>query len=203
MLTLLDAGAGMTVEIYSTHLYNGGDIIPSKGFASVFGVVDVTDDEKLSIRAEQLAEFTQFFNLTHDIHNVALFVGDLNLSALDPASHDVLTNSLASVGLKDAWPAKVTKPDGSAAEGFTNGDPNSVCNSPTGDLFCVDDNSTVAGGSRIDYIFVTEPTSEQFYNLDLTRIRRRSFPRANPTKGQFFLSDHLGLDMTLIVSPKF
>jgi hypothetical protein len=97
----------------------------------------------------------------------------------------------------------VTKPDGSAAEGFTNGDPNSVCHSPTGDLFCVDDNSTVAGGSRIDYIFVTEPTSEQFYNLDLTRIRRRSFPRANPTKGQFFLSDHLGLDMTLIVSPKF
>jgi exonuclease III len=58
-------------------------------------------------------------------------------------------------------------------------------------------------GERIDYIFIERPTELHSFMLDVSRIRRRAFKRSGiHTEPQFFLSDHLGLEVSLFVSPK-
>jgi hypothetical protein len=64
-------------------------------------------------------------------------------------------------------------------------------------------------GYRLDYIFIERPTNQHAVDVDLGRIRRRPFwrggqhPRSSfRTNGTpNFLSDHLGLEVTLLVSP--
>lgn len=60
-----------------------------------------------------------------------------------------------------------------------------------------------ATGDRIDYIVIELPTELHSFMLDVSRIRRRAFKRSGiHTEPQFFLSDHLGLEVSLFVSPK-
>jgi endonuclease/exonuclease/phosphatase family metal-dependent hydrolase len=60
-------------------------------------------------------------------------------------------------------------------------------------------------GGRIDYLFVERYIPQHTFYLDISRIRRRLFKRAIPAsarEGMDYLSDHLGLDVTFIVSPR-
>jgi hypothetical protein len=66
------------------------------------------------------------------------------------------------------------------------------------DMFCRED-SYQSGGSRIDFIFVEVPQPQHTMNLDVSRIRRRQFKRVNPGQTAY-LSDHLGLELTLYTS---
>jgi exonuclease III len=59
-----------------------------------------------------------------------------------------------------------------------------------------------ATGNRIDYILIERPTELHSFMLDVSRVRRRAFKRTGShTEPQFFLSDHLGLEVSLFVSP--
>ena len=76
------------------------------------------------------------------------------------------------------------------------------------DFFCND--LQPADRGRIDYIFVERPRAEHSFNLDLARVRRRTFGRsdvrvaAQPEENdrEYYLSDHLGLDTVLIASAR-
>lgn len=60
-------------------------------------------------------------------------------------------------------------------------------------------------GGRIDYIFVERYIPQHTFYLDISRIRRRLFERTIPVgarEGMDYLSDHLGLDVTFIASPR-
>jgi hypothetical protein len=60
---------------------------------------------------------------------------------------------------------------------------------------------TADTGGRIDYLFVQRPLPEHTFRLDVSRIRRRPFQRPlGPGDSQPFLSDHLGLEVTLFIS---
>jgi exonuclease III len=75
----------------------------------------------------------------------------------------------------------------------------------TNDYYCQEQTwyQPDATGNRIDYIFIERPTAAHVFMLDVSRIRRRAFKRSGShTQPQFFLSDHLGLEVTLYASPK-
>jgi exonuclease III len=77
--------------------------------------------------------------------------------------------------------------------------------SPNANDFYCDEHAKYAEnatGDRIDYIFIERPTELHSFMLDVCRIRRRPFKRAGThTEPQFFLSDHIGLEVSLFVSP--
>jgi hypothetical protein len=76
---------------------------------------------------------------------------------------------------------------------------NSMCDISKDNTYCRDLNGKPSG-ECIDYIFIERPSRDHSFNLDISRLRRRLFPRDQPTEGQYFLSDHLGLDVTLVAS---
>jgi hypothetical protein len=63
------------------------------------------------------------------------------------------------------------------------------------------------GVGRYDDVFVARPTPEQRLRLEAARPLRRPFPLfpddpQGSLDGERFLSDHLGLDLTLFCSPR-
>lgn len=52
---------------------------------------------------------------------------------------------------------------------------------------------------RIDFVFAELPRDSHSFDLDITRMRRRPFRRNGETMA--YMSDHLGLEMTLLASP--
>ncbi len=234
--TLIDVGVGF-VELYSTHLYNGGDM--PGWLSSIFGG-EPTDQEKSEIRAAQLTELAKFVADKHVASNVAMIVGDFNIPAAEMAGliNSLNPNSLNSITglIFDDWydldmfaeiyPRKPPSgpgphpesghtnrgektptfdsicsvfPQGKAAPPFGSQMANLVA---PGDFFC---DETIAPdpdptGKRIDYILVQRPIADHPFNLDVSRIRRRAFKRDGKSEPEFFMSDHLGLEVTLFAS---
>ncbi len=70
--------------------------------------------------------------------------------------------------------------------------------------YCDDDQpppDPLQGDGRIDYVFVERPLATHTFTLDMSRMRRRPFERTKPSAAARFLSDHIGLDMSLLISP--
>lgn len=228
LMTRIDAGVG-TIELYTTHLYSGGDMLSW----DIIGVPGET--EKMNVRLEQVKNFVSFFQEHHDPRNVAMFTGDFNIEAGTPG-YDGLVALLTNIPLPqgsttsftDCWLYGVSDPAADHRAGTSrNGDDDDpkrekdfsqVCHVPNApvpqpptvmplDIYC-DDRQPAARG-RIDYIFVEIPRDTHTFNLDLTRIRRRTFRRRDDdiskqdeeNEREYYLSDHLGLDMVLIASP--
>ena len=60
------------------------------------------------------------------------------------------------------------------------------------------------GSKRIDYIFISNPSNHHSFNLDFTRPRRTRYlrkPDAPDREKIDMISDHLGISMTLTLSP--
>jgi hypothetical protein len=158
-----------------------------------------------------------FYRAHHRHQNVAIFCGDLNIDGSDSAHFNVLKNLLASINMKDVW-ADGPFPNNLAGgqtsrndDDDTKPDERDFANICTGLAVNVDycDDARPPNHppppdavGRFDYLFVENPQPSHNYNLDLTRIRRRQFRWSRPADGQFFLSDHLGLETTLLLSRK-
>jgi len=162
--------------------------------------------------------------------NPTMLVGDLNIDDSTDKFATMLTR-LGSVGLQDAWFSY------GGIEGPTEIGPNTLvdvddlkgCHDHTTDDACddyaVDDaEKTTRGGryshtdeaNRIDFVFVESPHRRHGINLDISRIRRRAFPRTQTGFGpgdeegfdfdgrdfMHYLSDHMGLSFRTVVSPK-
>jgi exonuclease III len=75
-LTLVHLEGIGTLEVYSTHLYSGGDMIEE-----LFGKeVKPTSLEKAQVREAQIAELARFIQAHHDPGRVAIVVGDFNVA---------------------------------------------------------------------------------------------------------------------------
>ena len=157
--------------------------------------------------------------------NVAIVCGDFNIDGSNQEHFEQVRAKFAAVSMRDAWaespagtpraapPFGNERAGGQTARNDDGDSPNEsdfdkVC-IPLGgnhrDLYCDDTKPTASPSEfvgRFDYIWVEDPQPAHSYILDLARVRRRGFQRAVATDNQRFLSDHLGLETTLIVSPK-
>ena len=144
-----------------------------------------------------------------------MICGDFNIDGADLGHFGQLKNRLAAIEMKDAWA------DGPFINNLVGGQTarnddddtkpqernfDNICTAfgQNGD-YCDDSRNPnhpppLDCVGRFDYIFVEEPHPHHKCNLDLSRVRRRQFRRSQDSEGQFFLSDHLGLEATLIVS---
>lgn len=204
--TLLELGQGWRVELYSTHLFNGGGILefdPADPYeATLAGLFPkLTPEERLAIQLQQVDEVIAYIAQTHKAEHVAMLVGDFNVNANDAAQYAELVKRVSSVELVDLWPywhqqaaptLKKPKPRGDTTH------PDEVCDPPNG-AFCGEPGQP-KNSERIDFIFVQRPKPTHPFVLDITRVRRRPFPRGGSASSH--LSDHLGLDIKLIASPR-
>jgi len=230
-LTLVDIGYGF-IELYSTHLYSGGDM---PDFCNRI-VREPSDNEKSDVRAVQVEELAQFIKATHKPWNVAVIMGDFNIREADHRKELYNTlNKFEEMKFDDWYSLEVfskiyldTNDNLIADPGQTNidldNDPGRSCDSicqiysnlypdeftnnqeklPQGsDYYCVETKTSSGDGSRYDYIFVQRPVTSHTFNLDVSRIRRRAFKRPVNHGGTInYMSDHLGLEVTLFVSPR-
>ncbi|RMF79997.1 MAG: hypothetical protein D6737_09620, partial [Chloroflexi bacterium] len=178
------------LEIYSTHLLNGGGLIGKPSLK-----------QRIKHQLHQVKEIVEFYLQTHNPANIALIVGDFNIDAHDviringktPYQH--LMALMQQINMQDVWqerngtPGYTTEPNGRLHE---------ICaddGKATG--HCDDFHTNTDLGSRIDYIFAQCPHPEHGVMMDITRPRRRAFPRASSAPGYDriqYLSDHLGLE---------
>lgn len=124
-------------------------------------------------------------------------------------AHQILTDLMAAVGLSDLWGARNGTP-GYTSKMTTPPFPDRIC-APAADddRFCddaIEDDLVIDGkpGSRIDYLFVSQPSDRQSFRIDFTRPRRVRLERDDDAPGKdeiAFLSDHLGLATTLRFVP--
>jgi hypothetical protein len=219
LLTKLAVGEG-NIELFSTHLFSG----------------DVSSEaDRAKVRAAELREFVEFFKASHDPRNVAIFCGDLNINAgtedyrgLRGELEGIRLPDGTTTGFDDFWlygisdpaadPLGGTNRDGDGHDPGREKDFSNVCRPGAApgwaagdvprDFFCDDRFRSDRG--RIDFIFVEQPQPGHTINLDLARIRRRTFGRpdsavfaqAREDDREYFLSDHLALDTLLIASPR-
>ncbi len=125
----------------------------------------------------------------------------------------LLSDVLTLLGFKDLWKLRNGTPG--YTSDLTNQGVSDVIARPATDdaTLCEDTIDTAAlrglhnKPSAIDHIFVT-PTSDMLpFTIDFTRPRRPRTPRApgSPQYGEgglTFMSDHLGIETTIIIAPK-
>jgi len=198
LLTEIDLGPGH-LDLYTTHLISGGGV-PETIRASMSGFPLRPLRE---IRARQIRELAEFIARTHKPENPALVLGDFNVHAKpgDAATeYQGLLKAMYALGLQDAWLGRGS-PWGDSYE------PASACerdatSGPAG--LCVDypeDRGPAEESNRFDYVFLEFPSPHHAFQLDIGRIRRASFWRGGDEPPPY-LSDHLGLDFTLVASPR-
>lgn len=228
--TLVDVGFGF-IELYSTHLYSGGDMPDELCF--FFGGPP-EEEEKRNVRKAQIDELAQFVARTHDPRNVAIIAGDFNVGILERAG---LLERLGWVDglIFDDWYSlpvftevyPKAYPDGSPCDPAQLGHTSRDGENDTFDAHCkysdkleapvhsqhdyycderippdVEPNGNVKG-ERLDLILIQRPVMSHTFNLDVSRIRRRAFKRfGEHPQSRSFMSDHLGLEVSLFISPR-
>ncbi len=219
LLTEIDIGFGF-IEVYSTHLMFGGGL-PGALETAVNTLTPAGDhvspansEERFAIELRQIDELVQFYIDNHQPQNIAIICGDFNIDGSDPFKFAEIKKRLGAIFMNDSWAegpfanailggqtCRNDDGDGTREEDFTH-----ICvplAATVSDLFC-DDSFTTRSTSefvgRFDYLFVENPKVTHSFNLDLTRVRRRGFRRSRVTDDQEFLSDHLGLEVTLVAS---
>jgi hypothetical protein len=213
LLSEIDLGLERgNLEVYSTHLFSGNDMpvhlpdIDQLGLDSELSV-----EERLRVQFKQVNELANFVKENHQRRNVALVVGDFNIDAYDrtrikidglsgtPVTH--LSRKMRAIGMGDLWDARngtlmyTSRLDVEGAK---------ICDDQNGGRYCDDLREPRAKTTRIDYIFAERQMPEHGFILDFTRPRRVPFRRALNTEDRnkiAFLSDHVGLEVTLIATP--
>jgi hypothetical protein len=194
LLAEVDVGAAANLEIYSTHLIAGGDLLLPRERGHRSAVSD--------FRQAQAHEMLDFVRRTHVAGNATLVVGDYNIDALHPSpAYAELTAAMADAGFEDLWLDHGTGP------GFTS-DARALraaiaVPDPDAPDLCRDDvepPDAAAEAKRIDFAWLRRPGPEDGISVDVRAMRRACFPREPGVAGYDelpFLSDHLGLHLEL------
>jgi endonuclease/exonuclease/phosphatase family metal-dependent hydrolase len=173
---------GINLEIYSTHLLFGGDLVPRRGAAKVAAPYDV--------RFAQVDELLAFVAEQHRPGNVAVVCGDFNIGASDRRLADDpermgrrLAERLDGAGFDDVW----------ALYGL-------------GEAKTCDMRVPDREGARIDYFYLGRPGSmgtEGVATVRVVTMRQGEIPRA-PDSPDFdkmpVLSDHAALELELEIT---
>lgn len=220
----IDVGVGV-IDLFTTHLFAGGGLPWSSG--DLLGIEwGSTEAERMAVRFAQLRELLSFVNAHRHPDHVTVVAGDFNISA-NSSYYEQLCEEMAAHDLYDAWPVK-----GGAigATTFSVDDYgwSDVCRFTPGEdgpsYRCADYETDAPEPERddrhrIDYLFVEEPRADHAFDLDLTRIRRLSgwrgsggdqtagdpdafFRDLEEKENPKYLSDHFGLDVQFIASPR-
>lgn len=222
LLAVFDVGLGR-LEVFSTHLISGGDlankawewILEKVTSMSAEAYAASIQDHVLETKMAQIDDLLQFYHERHNPENMAIIVGDFNLDAHNPKEYGMLIQKMYGEGFKllDSWPyhrrrppagqpnvndAEKIKKSVAAPRGASHSDYKhyEVCSNDKGP-YC--DDSVQLGGGRIDFMFIERPQYKHSYTFDFTRVQRRPFFRNGVPS---YLSDHLGLDVTFLVSPR-
>jgi hypothetical protein len=223
--TSIDLGASR-IELFSLHTLSGGQVDLVDGDKTP----EQKESDFHQIKMAQVAQVLQHIAAVRpgmSPSTVCVIVGDLNIDFLAAPHHVGETGAEAGVGsafyedlrvtmdaagFTDAWPmwnepaaeratasgeANVKHTDISCALMSLPNDPAAICdpkNSQHG-------SAEFGRGSGFDYIFVDKALPAQGFRVDLSRVLRRPFPLQPAEEGMEFLSDHMGLEITLVVSP--
>lgn len=222
MLNVIDLGFGK-LEVYQTHFYYGGDLpevrIPGVDVPILY---EPTLDERRHVRREELRELADFYQRHHQPENVAVITGDFNMNGANVLDYADIRRTMDSLNMRDLWTWDVYRhpPNKGYTCRFTDGDSERwerdfsrisrlIPEEPDGRnplaYYCDDLASQAApraGVGRYDYVFVENPTPAHQYTLEVSRPVRRPFPRSRPSDNESYLSDHLGLDIVLYLSPR-
>ncbi len=192
LLAQVDVGLEADLEIYSTHLIAGGDLLLPRERGHRSAVAD--------FRQAQAHELLDFVRRTHQRGNAVLLVGDFNIDALDPSpAYADLAAAMDDAGYDDVWAAHGEGPGPtcdlrSLAPGRAAPDPEDPDLCLDGDL-----DGEPAGG-RIDHAWLRRPREGDGVAVEVRAVRRAAFPRDPGAEGHEqlgFLSDHLGLHLEL------
>jgi hypothetical protein len=207
MLNEIDLGFGK-IEFFQTHFFYGGGL-PL--------VDDPTPQERMAVWRDELRQLAEFYRDHHRAGNVAVITGDFNLSGANLQEYVEVRRVMDSLGLRDLWAWDVygNEPSEGITSRFTDGDEAGWVRDFDGQCFYTpsradpqscDDHAAMpaaprAGVGRYDFVFMQMPAPDQTVRVEVSRSVRRPFKRAQPTEGEAFLSDHMGMDLTLFVSP--
>lgn len=207
LLNVIDLGVGQ-LELFQTHLYYGGGI-PLMS--------EPSEDDRIKVWRAELAQLAEFYRRHHRPQNVAMITGDFNMSGANMHHYAEMRRVMDGLNLHDLWAWDIygRHPSEGHTCRFTDGDQkswvrdfNAVCAPPDATRpppYCDDYQSHPApprGVGRYDYVFAERPTAAHRCTLEVSRLLRRTFPRHRTTDGEGFLSDHLGLDLTLWLGPR-
>lgn len=203
MLVSLDLGPDRPgLDVFSTHLISGGDLLPIPGAAD--------RNRHHRDRMAQVDELLEFIGANRDPANAAALVGDFNVPATDRTWTDPsfeyleLAAKLKPLGFCDVW----------ATQGVGNGptglfrqiadlqpdpeEPDRIADVETTPA------AAVARGERIDYVWLAQPSAgSPVASGDVAvadRPRRWAFPRPLRNGCASFLSDHLALSVDLHIA---
>ena len=205
LLVEVDLGLAANLEVFSTHLFDGGDLLRSRARHR--------SPEIPEIRHAQVQQLLGFVDAVHRPENVALGVGDFNVDAegrgADPEAPSGegadaaarLAEVMGDAGFDDAWPMVGTGPGWTCdlrqapADRFpADAEQPEMCAEPApparpGDPL-----------SRIDHAYLQRPMPSHRIDVQLRAFRRRAFPRAEGAPASNVmrtLSDHAGLHLEL------
>ncbi len=205
LLVEVDVGLAANLEVYSTHLIWGGDLLVPRERHHRSAVAD--------FRQAQAHELLDFVRRTHRPGNATLIVGDFNIDALHPSpAYTDLTGAMGDAGFDDLWLTHGTGPGWTcdlrkAPEVIAVADPADPDR-------CLDRDAGAreAGGvaergeegdepgKRIDFAWLRRATEDDGVTVDVQAVRRLAFLRSPGVEGYEelpFLSDHLGLHVEL------
>jgi hypothetical protein len=150
-----------------------------------------------------------------------LITGDFNMSGTNSREYAEIKRVMDGLDMHDLWNWDVYGND--PTEGytcrFTDGDRSSwqrdfsgtctISEQPNLELpwreYCGDKvphDQPPRGVGRYDYVFVERPKPSHVYRLEVSRTLRRPFSLGSEVEGERYLSDHLGMDLTLYLSPR-
>jgi len=145
-----------------------------------------------NLRDNQLKELMDFVTKQHKPENVAVICGDFNMNGRAEEG-EYLIKEMAKMGFSDVWKREYgpgpTKFSGKNAERDI-ADP----------FFAAEPVRNSEEGSRLDYIFLENPTQKHGICVDAARPRRVPFP-APELHGMKHLSDHIGISVKLFIAP--
>ncbi len=199
LLVEVDVGAGANLEVYSTHLIWGGDLLFRRERGHRSAVADY--------RQAQAHELLDFVRRTHVDGNATLIVGDFNIDALHPSpAYADLTAAMGDAGFDDVWLEHGVGP-GYTCDARELGDAIAVPDPADPDL-CLDRDGADApeiteAAKRIDFAWLRRPGTGDGVAVEVAAMRRACFPRTPGVEGYDdlpYLSDHLGLHLELILS---
>lgn len=187
LLMELDLGPGI-LDVFLTHTNAG------------------KDNDNIESREEQLRELVRAIKRRQKDHpnHITMAVGDFNVYSSKREYKWLLEAMKKNCLMHDVWLTRGGK------AGATHAFNNRLCiNSGPPECMCEDYNNKSYGGNRLDYIFIQGPKKEHTMNIDISRVRRKPFPRCKPC-GDLdpksldinHMSDHLGLHLEFVSSPK-
>ncbi len=190
--TVLPVGIGQ-IEVYSTHMYAGGGFIGA----------EPSEAEKNRVKLAQVDEMIAFVNAQKKPGNVCVILGDINIEGMDvnDETYREFISRMNRAGFDDIWIQRCVDREGNVVIQPTADTTKDICD-VEGQLCNELAAIRSSNPERLDYIFIERQKDSHSFVLDYTRPRRAPFYQEGVTEGMNFLSDHLGLEITLKVSAK-